>query len=250
MKMRELEKRTGVNRETIRVYFRLGLLPEPRRSKPNVADYDERHVKAIGAVRRLQVQSGMTLPQIRDTLNGKSPSRRLEAGAYQHLESLLSARVKYDGDRTISLSKLSRSNRHAASDASALAEIGIVSLHHTKGGTKLSALDARLVDIWIRMRQTGFDERSGFSADILSYYLEAAQHVADQEASLFFERVEGRVDEQQAARMLEFALPTMLEFFGLLRLRIFLNNVRLASEGQPVPERAARARKKRAAAAR
>ena len=34
MKMRELEQRTGVNRETIRVYLRQGLLPEPRRVRP------------------------------------------------------------------------------------------------------------------------------------------------------------------------------------------------------------------------
>lgn len=245
MKMRELEKKTGVNRETIRVYFRQGLLPEPHRPKPNVADYDESHIKAIGAVRKLQVQSGMTLPQIRDALNGKSPRQRLEAGAYQHLESLLSARVKYDGERQIALSRLMKNNPHAASDARALAAIGIVSLNQTKKGAQLSALDARLVDLWNRMRQAGFDETAGFSADILSYYLEAAQHVADQEARLFFERAEGHVEEEKAAEMLEFALPTMLEFFGLLRLRIFLKNVRSASDGRYEQRGMARSRRKR-----
>lgn len=54
MKMRELEARTGVNRETIRVYLRVGLLPEPARPKPNVADYDDTHVAGIQAIQRLQ----------------------------------------------------------------------------------------------------------------------------------------------------------------------------------------------------
>lgn len=54
MKMRDLETRTGVNRETIWVYLRHGLVPEPIRPKPNVADYDDSHVRAALAVRQLQ----------------------------------------------------------------------------------------------------------------------------------------------------------------------------------------------------
>jgi hypothetical protein len=37
LKMRDLERLTGVHRETIRVYFRAGLLPAPDRPKRNVA---------------------------------------------------------------------------------------------------------------------------------------------------------------------------------------------------------------------
>ena len=37
MKMRELEQRTGVHRETIRVYLREGLIPEPERPRKTVA---------------------------------------------------------------------------------------------------------------------------------------------------------------------------------------------------------------------
>ncbi|MDB5698956.1 MAG: hypothetical protein JWN69_1760, partial [Alphaproteobacteria bacterium] len=66
MKMRDLERRTGVNRETIRVFLRHGLIPEPARPKPNVADYGETHVQAIQAVRDLQRNSSMTLRQIRE----------------------------------------------------------------------------------------------------------------------------------------------------------------------------------------
>ena len=71
MKMRELEVRTGLNRETIRVYLRNGLVPEPVRPKHNVADYDESHVTAIIAVRDLQRDSGLTLNQIKNVLNGQ-----------------------------------------------------------------------------------------------------------------------------------------------------------------------------------
>jgi len=68
--MRDLERLTGVHRETVRVYLREGLLPEPRRSARNVADYDEEHVRGIEAIRRLQAARRLTLPQIKRALRG------------------------------------------------------------------------------------------------------------------------------------------------------------------------------------
>ena len=84
MKMRDLEKATGVNRETIRVYFRSGLLPEPVRSGRNVADYAEAHVEGIRLVRRLQKEEGLTLPQIRAMLAGGPVAAPVAAGAFPH----------------------------------------------------------------------------------------------------------------------------------------------------------------------
>ncbi len=44
MKMQDLERATGVGRETIRFYIREGLLPQPTRPSRNVAWYDESFV--------------------------------------------------------------------------------------------------------------------------------------------------------------------------------------------------------------
>jgi DNA-binding transcriptional MerR regulator len=93
MKMRDLEIKTGVNRETIRVYFREDLLPEPSRPARNVADYGDEHVRAISAIRKLQRESGMTLPQIKATLNGAHSGRPLGAASLPHLEELVASRV-------------------------------------------------------------------------------------------------------------------------------------------------------------
>ena len=46
MKMAELERRSGVGRETIRYYIREGLLPEPERRARNVAVYGDVHAAA------------------------------------------------------------------------------------------------------------------------------------------------------------------------------------------------------------
>ena len=91
--------------------------------------------------------------------------------------------------------------------------------------------DAGLVNLWGRMREAGFDEARGFPPSILGYYIEAAEYVAGKEAQIFLDQVEGKIEEDEAANMLQFALPTMLEFFGLIRLKMFLRNIGRATRG-------------------
>lgn len=235
MKMRDLEFRTAVNRETIRVYMRNKLIPEPVRPKPNVADYDESHVRAILAVRELQRENGMTLPQIKAALVGHTPSRRVEAGAFQHLEEILAMRVGYEEQRAVAIASLGERNPHADTDAKVFAHLGLVTLFDDGEGPQLSLTDAKLVEIWGRMRVAGFVEGAGFPPDILAYYRHASEYVAANEAMLFLDRTEGKIDEDRAAAMLQLALPLMLDFFGLLRLKAFMRNIHGATqENRPV----------------
>lgn len=235
MKMRELEARTGVNRETIRVLFRHGLLPEPVRGARNVADYDESHVRAILTVRDLQKDSGLTLPQIKAALNGQSPERRVEAGALQHLEQLVAIRVGFDHG-AVAIATLKEKYPHAGHDAQVFASINLVTILDGRDGPYLSLSDARLVEIWGQMREAGFIEGAGFPPQILAYYRDAAEYVAANEARLFLERTEGRITADEGASMLQIALPQMLDFFGVMRLKAFMRNIEDATvHGKPVP---------------
>ena len=235
MKMRDLENKTGVNRETIRILFREGLLPEPSRPARNVADYDDTHVRAILAIRELQRDSGLTLPQIKAAMNGQTPRRRVEAGAFQHLEELVAMRVGFENASPVPLASLTDRNPHAESDARVFDSLGMVTLIEGKDGLELSLSDAKMIEIWGRMRLAGFMEGAGFPPNILDYYRYASDYVAANEAKLFLERTEGRIDEDEAANMLQFALPLMLDFFGLLRQKAFIRNLHEATrEGKPV----------------
>jgi DNA-binding transcriptional MerR regulator len=230
MKMRELVARTGVHRETIRVYLRHRLIPEPLRPKPNVADYGEEHVRAVQAIRELQRDRLMTLLQIGEFLKGGGNSKRIEASAFMHLEELVASRVGLTDSRVFTTSLVDR-NPHAVADARALAGIGLVSLTQSPAGDELSLTDARLVSIWGEMRAAGFVESVDFAPDVLHFYIGAAEYIAGQEATIFLKRTQGRVDEETAASMLQIALSAMLEFFGLVRLKAFMKNIRPDAEG-------------------
>lgn len=108
MKMRELEERTGVHREMIRVYLRERLIPEPARPRKTVVDYGEEHVQAILAVRRLQRENRLTLAQIKAIIGGEGTEGRVEASAFDQLEQLVAHRVGADGPPVTIASLLER----------------------------------------------------------------------------------------------------------------------------------------------
>lgn len=240
--------RTGVNRETIRVLLRHGLIPEPSRPKTNVADYGEEHVRAIQSVRELQQNSSMTLQQIKDTLKGTPGEQRIEASAFQHLEALVATRVGMDV-QPVQLAHLEKAFPDATDVARRFAEIGVVELLKTPAGPSLCITDARLVTIWSEMRQAGFTDESGFPPEIVTFYADPAERVAQREATLFLERTEGRISEDEAAKMLQMALRLMLDFFGLMRMKRFMAHIhRDVTPAVEADQSRNRSRKRRSAA--
>lgn len=81
------------------------------------------------------------------------------------------------------------------------------------------------MEIWGKIREAGFVEEQGFPPENISFYREAAELVAQHETSIFFRGSDGAIGEEDAARMLETALPLMLDFFGLLRIKAFMASV-------------------------
>jgi DNA-binding transcriptional MerR regulator len=233
MKMRDLERLTGVNRETIRVYLREGLLPEPDRPKPNVADYGEAHVRGILAIRNLQQERGLTLPQIKRAMAGDVAAMPADPSALQHLDALVAARLGADGAR-VPLASLVARNPQADADARALASVGAVTIRRIDGEPHLSTIDAQIVSLWHEMRAAGFTEERGFTPAITSYYVEAAKALADTEVSRFLAVLGTQVDAGRAADMARTAVDLMLPFFGLLRTKAVISAFARA-RGTPEP---------------
>ena len=225
MKMRELEQKTGVDREVIRILLRKGLIPEPRRPARNAAEYDETHVRAIHAVRELQRGSRLTLDQIKKALAGTPPGRDAGASAYHQLEELLAMRFGLNETALIPLASLGDRHPMAERDARAFAAMSMVTLIDGSTGPQLSLTDARLVEIWGHIRDAGFVEETGFPPENIAFYLEAARLVARKEVEVFLAGSAGRIAEDRAASMLQEALPLMLDFFGLLRMKEFLSTI-------------------------
>lgn len=239
MKMRDLEQRTGVNRETIRVYLRHGLLPEPSRSAPNVADYGEEHVQAIAAIRKLQKDKRLPLHLIKRALDGDASAVSVDAAAFPHLDQLIAARVGVD-DALVPLSSVLARNPKALADARALEKIGAIELVRRGRQLHLGRIDAQLVGIWGDMRAAGYTEELGFHPEVCKLHVEAAEKLAHAELKIFLEHLEGRSMEGPAADMAQVALTSLLSFFGLVRVRTVLEDLRTRAQTTAAPPRRAR----------
>lgn len=234
--MRELEQKTGVDREVIRILLRKGLLPEPQRAAPNQAEYDESHVRAIMVVRELQKGSRLTLDQIKELLDGNGLDSGAGAATYQHLEELLAIRFGLNETRLVPLAAIAERNPMAESDARTFEGMGMIDLVGNDDGPRLSLTDARLVEIWSQIRELGFVEETGFPPENIAFYARAAEEVAAREAEVFLKGSAGRITEEDAAAMLQGALTLMLDFFGLLRLKAFMRNIHHATDlSEPRP---------------
>ncbi len=69
LRVGDLERETGLTRDVIHHYVRLGLLPAPEKTAATVAWYDDRHVAALLRVKAMRAE-GLSLPDIQRLLAG------------------------------------------------------------------------------------------------------------------------------------------------------------------------------------
>ncbi len=218
MKMKDLERRTGVSRQMVQFYFAHGLLPEPARPKSNVALYGEEHVRAIEAIRRLQTEGRLKIHEIKQALNGSSSSSPSEVAVIPHLDRLFALRSGVD-NQLVPLSSVEGRNPKAFADAELMEQIGAIEIH-TQGGERfVSRMDAQIVGIWGDMRAAGFTEDEGFDPNIVSMYLKAARDIAAAEIDIFVSRVSPDHPVEKRAAMADAASKLMLSVFTVLRMK-------------------------------
>ena len=235
MKMRDLERRTGVNRETIRVYLRHGLMPQPSRPAANVADYGEEHVQAVHSIRKLQKEKRLPLHLIKRALEGDPSAMPADATAmaFPHLDRLIASPVGLD-DSSVPLASVQGRNPKAVEDAKALDKVGAIRLVRRGKQLHLSRIDAQIVGIWGDMRAAGYTEELGFRPEVCKLHVDAAEKLAHAELKIFLEHVEGRSLEGAAADMAQVAITSLLNLFGLVRVRTVLEDLR---SRRPAPRR-------------
>lgn len=232
LKMRDLERLTGVHRETIRVYFRAGLLPAPERPKRNVALYSDAHVQAILAVRNLHRSRRIGLAQIRRAMEGDASALPGDAAAFAHLESLVATRIN-TGDTLVPLSQVEMQIPGATRDARAFARVGAITLRRREGQVHLSRTDMQLLALWAQMRAAGFSEANGFNPEVVDMYVQSANALAHIEVRRFLSIIQGRMDEPQAAELARTAIRVMIDFLGLLRMKAVLREIKTQTGAVP-----------------
>ncbi len=222
MKMKELEARTGVGRETIRYYIREGLLAEPERPKRNVAVYDDSHAVRIALIKKLQHERFLPLAKIKDVLDGGELDAE-QLPSLLGLEFLLSARFGDEQSRQpVALSEVAETTGVGLKEIEEMDRIGLVSI--AAGGT-MSRQDADIVGLWGQLNDAGFNEEIGYRVAELKRFVEAANALAARDVENFFARLPAGTSAVDATSLAEKGIILSNDILGRLRLRAIIREV-------------------------
>jgi DNA-binding transcriptional MerR regulator len=217
MRMRDLEKASGVGRETIRYYIREGLLPEPVRASRNSARYTDEHVARLRAIKRLQEERFLPLAVIRDLLEGDDGGRWLLPDEFASLDAALAQRLAEAGPSRVGLAELDL----PASMADHLHD-GLVTV--ASDGT-VSARDAAILRTIRQLDDIGFTPELGFDGGQMRLYSVLIDWLTSQEIRHFLEHTAGHVGEAKALDMAEQGVALINQLLGLLRTRALLTKL-------------------------
>lgn len=219
MKMRELEQRSGVGRETIRYYIRTGLLPEPARPKPNVADYSDEHVRRLGVIKRLQAETYLPLSFIKQVLDRPTSG---EIAPLPGLDAMLAASLGVaSANGGAPLAEAAAEAGLTLAELEVLARDGVIAV--TDGA--LAPLDLAIAKAWGRVKAAGYSPEAGFFAEDAQIYVEALEPLARREIERFYGRLTGSGTIDDAARLGQAGVELINELIALLRTRILLRLV-------------------------
>jgi DNA-binding transcriptional MerR regulator len=224
MRMRELERLTGVGRETIRFYIREGLLPEPERASANSASYREEHVTRLRAIKRLQEERFLPLAIIRSLLDADDADRWLHADAFPGLDSLLRARLdaKFDAAWVgLTLAELAAETGVPADILGEEVEHGLL---QPDADGRFGPRDLAIARCLADLRAIGFTEERGFGHRA-GMYVEFVRWLVGQEMRLFFDNTAGKVDDAEALAMAERGIDAINEMLTLMRTREILRQL-------------------------
>ena len=217
MRMRDLEKASGVGRETIRFYIREGLLPEPDKTSPNSARYSESHVTRLKAIKRLQEERFLPLAVIRTLLEADDGDRWLLPDTFPMLDSLLAQRLEGGGPARVKLADLDLpdyQHDHLDDLMIPLAEDGTI-----------AARDAAILRTIQRLDDIGFTPELGFDGGQMRLYNVLIDWLTAQEIRHFLEHTAGHVGEAKALEMAEQGISVINELLGQLRTRALLRKL-------------------------
>jgi DNA-binding transcriptional MerR regulator len=225
----DLVRKTGITKETIHYYINEGLLPKAHKTSRNMAWYGDEHVERLKTIKELQEKQFLPLKAIKAVLNDAkdytfSPEQQRTIEGIQ--KKLYQRNYLAESANWVALPALMKKYKLSEQEIADLVSIGLLNPRASEGGPLIEASDEALIRIWSELRDSGFSAERGFSAKDMEAFENVIALLFDQEVKLVAERIE-QIDTDEAAQMIENAIPRLNEMIALLhqrKVRQFLIN--------------------------
>lgn len=219
LRMGDLAEQAGVSPATVKHYLREGLLESESdaeqgvaivRTSRNMAYYPPAFVERIRLVRRLQEERFLPLKAIRDVLaDGPDRARELVGRRDEIIERALSSQHA-DTART-AREDLVAATGVPESALDKLAELRVMG----DGSRGYDPDEVRIVQAFMRFRDTGFGEELGFTVYDALRYVEALEPLVREETQTFLHRMVDRdVAPERAVELMLSATDPLRDLVG------------------------------------
>lgn len=242
MKIRDLIKQTGVPRQTIHYYIQNGLLPRPRKTGRNSAEYNEIHLEHIRLIRELQDNYFLPLPVIKKILkkHGRTPEDRSELqfqrDFFRPVEQLLAGEII--GQEAFLETTGLIPQRLADYEA-----WGIIS-PSDRDGIKVYSYDDQVIGkVIAQWRVLGLTSSRGFSSDIIRSFHDMFKEIVITGNRFYLEAAARTMSREEILAQSGMLLETTALFFYRLYRKLAKEDFAEAMESFPGPPPAMATRK-------
>jgi DNA-binding transcriptional MerR regulator len=225
LKMNELAAAAGVPKSTILYYLGQGLLPEPRKTSPNMAYYDPACVERIKLIHQMQERHRLSLSEIKRCLDDTERGPKL--GVYLELNEEVFG--PGDSKRLIDTKAFCRETGLSASQLEELQQAHLL----------LPLEDGRFDEEDVSMGRMYLGAFNfGIRARDLAYYAELGEKIVDREMELR-NRMTGHLPYQEDAAATTQMVGNARMCRAYIIDRLFQHRVAAMKDlkDQPAPER-------------
>ncbi len=237
MKMSDLVRRTGLDRQAIHFYINKGLLPRPLKTKRNMAYYDESYVERIRLIKELQLKRFLPLDiikQIIDQANGNLSLSEIDVirATGSEPERLLDIAPALG---PFGLAELSERTGLSPEEIQEMERCEMISSTTNEAGEKMyEGIDIRIVEAFSEVRKGGLTVEAGFSVEDFRLQSDIISMLALEEVKVFARKFAKRFPEQAQEllpKIAENSVKTVEAFISNIRRKKLLEAVRAFSEG-------------------
>lgn len=238
LKMKDLERATGVGREAIRFYIREGVLPEPVRPARNVAWYDASFVERIQLIKRLQSERFLPLEMIKGLVGAAELPSAQEVDTLLALDGKLTPAREKAPSAPETPAHLAERVGVPAAELRELARHGAIEITTRNGKQWIEGRSIEIAETWARMRTNGYSDALGFGPENVALAVQSLEWLAREQLRLFTRQVTGRIDEDSSRRLAEVGLDCVPKLVALLHESALLRLIARGNLPAPTEENA------------
>jgi DNA-binding transcriptional MerR regulator len=209
LKMRDLSRLTGLDRQTIHFYIKEGVLPEGEKTGRNTALYREEHLQRLNLIKRLQREQFLPLRVIAQVLENGGGTTKEETALLHGVRARLPLDLRVSDSKQIRVKDAAKKASVSERDVIELNRAGLLTL--SEGALPDDQLFH--IEFYGALVRAGLTRELGFSPKDLVIVADALDTLFAEEKRLLLERLK-HLDPSAVAGVVERTLPIVSQYLA------------------------------------